>query len=77
MPKSIRTIKELMEEKVGSQLILTAQEGRKRHTEHHGVLSETYPAIFVVDLKSNDNSFDRVSYSYADVLTETVAVEFI
>ncbi|MGX7030525.1 Veg family protein [Vagococcus zengguangii] len=77
MPTTLSTIKKEMEQNVGKKLVLTAQTGRKRHTEHAGVLSETYPSIFIVDLESDENAYDRVSYSYADILTETVAIEFV
>ncbi|MFU1875240.1 Veg family protein, partial [Enterococcus faecium] len=51
--------------------------GRKRQTERKGILTETYPSVFVVDLDPDENSFERVSYSYSDVLTRTVEIEFI
>lgn len=77
MPESLSKIKQKMEARVGSRIMLTAQTGRKRQTEHCGVLTETYPAVFIVDLDADENSCDRVSYSYTDILTETVEVEFL
>lgn len=77
MPQTLATIKKKMEARIGSEIMLTAQTGRKRQTEHRGVLTETYPAVFVVDLDEDLNSCDRVSYSYTDILTNTVAVEFL
>ncbi|RCK09574.1 ABC transporter permease [Bacillus licheniformis] len=38
--------------------------------------SETYPSVFVIQLDQDENSFERVSYSYADILTETVELRF-
>ena len=32
--------------------------------------------FFVIELDQEENSFERVSYSYADVLTETVQLTF-
>lgn len=58
-------------------IMLVAQTGRKRQTERRGVLTETYPSVFVVDLDPEENSFERVSYSYSDVLTRTVEIEFL
>ncbi len=34
---------------IGSPIMLVAQTGRKRQTERRGVLTETYPSVFVVD----------------------------
>ena len=37
---------------------------------------KTYPSIFVIDLDSERDSVDRVSYSYIDVLTGSVELKF-
>lgn len=77
MPTTLASIKKNLEDRIGSPIMLIAQTGRKRQTERKGVLTETYPSVFVVDLDQDENSFERVSYSYSDVLTRTVEIEFI
>lgn len=77
MPVTLASIKEDLENRIGSEIMLVAQTGRKRQTERRGVLTETYPAVFVVDLDPEENSFERVSYSYSDILTKTVEIEFL
>jgi uncharacterized protein Veg len=77
MPTTLASIKQDLECRIGSKITLTAQTGRKRQTERTGVLTETYPSVFVVDLDPDENSFERVSYSYSDVLTRTVEIQFI
>lgn len=77
MPTTLATIKEDLENRIGSEIMLVAQTGRKRQTERRGILTETYPSVFVVDLDPNENSFERVSYSYSDILTKTVEIEFL
>jgi len=77
MPTTLATIKKDLECRIGSEIMLVAQTGRKRQTERRGVLTETYPSVFVVDLDPNENSFERVSYSYSDILTRTVEIEFL
>ncbi|WP_018131786.1 biofilm formation stimulator Veg [Effusibacillus pohliae] len=57
---------------IGERILLRANGGRRKTIERMGVLEETYPSVFVVKLENNGNSFKRVSYSYADILTETV-----
>ncbi|MDD3898144.1 MAG: Veg family protein, partial [Syntrophomonadaceae bacterium] len=50
---------------------LKANRGRNRIVEREGVLESIYPNIFVIKL--NERKIERrVSYTYADVLTETV-----
>lgn len=76
MPNSLMEIKEQLESHLGKKVMLTAQAGRKRKTERKGILRETYHSVFVVDLDQEENAFERVSYSYADVLTSSVEVTF-
>jgi len=56
--------------------MLKANGGRRKTIERSGVLAETYPSVFVIELDQEENAFERVSYSYADVLTETVQLTF-
>ena len=77
MPATLATIKQDLEDRIGSKIMLVAQTGRKRQTERRGILTETYPSVFVVDLDPEENSFERVSYSYSDVLTKNVEIEFV
>ncbi len=64
-------IKRDLEAYVGEKIRLRANKGRKKIIEREGVLEGTYPNIFTVRLSEAD-TVRRVSYSYADLLTETV-----
>jgi len=70
-PRALADIKKDLEFFVGSKIRLKANRGRNRIVEREGVLESIYPNIFVVKL-SERKIERRVSYSYADVLTETV-----
>lgn len=70
--EAIKEIKQYLDASVGKRIKLKANRGRKKVIERSGVLEQTYPHIFVVKLDENRNQTRRVSYSYADVLTETV-----
>ncbi|MBE4906658.1 Veg family protein [Cytobacillus suaedae] len=76
MAKTLMDIKRTLDVNLGKRLTLKANGGRRKTIERSGVLSETYPSVFVVELDQDENSFERVSYSYADVLTETVQLTF-
>lgn len=76
MGKSITDIRHSLETQVGQRLTLRANGGRRKTIERSGVLEETYPAVFIVKLDPESNSFERVSYSYTDVLTESVELRF-
>lgn len=74
MPKTLADIKRSLDCHLGKRLQLRANGGRKKTVERAGILRETYHAVFVIDLDQDENSFERVSYSYADVLTEAVEI---
>ena len=70
-PRPIADIKKDLESFVGSKIRLKANRGRNRIIEREGILESIYTNIFVVKLEERKVE-RRVSYSYADVLTETV-----
>lgn len=71
---SLSKIKENVENCVGQKVRLKANKGRKKTTIREGVLESAYPSIFVVKIDGGYDSIRRVSYSYSDILTETVEV---
>jgi len=75
--KTLVEIKRSLDDQIGKRLKLVANGGRRKTIERHGVLAETYPSVFIVALDQDENAFERVSYSYADILTETVELSFI
>lgn len=77
MGKTLSEIKKVLDSNLGKRLTLKANGGRRKTIERCGVLAQTYPSVFVVELDQEENAFERVSYSYADVLTETVQLTFL
>ncbi|BCN28807.1 Veg family protein [Anaeromicropila herbilytica] len=58
---------------VGSKVKIRANKGRHKIDITEGVISETYPSIFLVKVEDEiENTFQMVSYSYTDVLTRDV-----
>ena len=76
MAKTLYDIKRSLDGNLGKRLTLKANGGRRKTIERSGILAETYPSVFVIQLDQDENSFERVSYSYADILTETVELTF-
>jgi len=71
---TLNEIRKNIQEYVGQQVTLKANKGRKRTMIREGILENTYPSIFVVKINGDYNSVRRVSYSYSDILTETVEI---
>ncbi|MBD1372472.1 Veg family protein [Hazenella sp. IB182357] len=69
---ALSEIKLALDGYIGQKIRLKANSGRRKTIERTGILEETYPSVFVVKLDEDQHAFNRVSYSYADVLTESV-----
>ncbi|NLC47159.1 MAG: Veg protein [Firmicutes bacterium] len=71
---SLQRIKAQLDPLVGKRVSVRANWGRKRITEAEGILEKTYPKIFVVALNGKTNPVKRISYTYADIITQLVEV---
>lgn len=59
---------------VGREVMIRANRGRRKSLEKEGILEKTHQNIFVV--KVNDHQqIRRLSYSYADLLTDNVELK--
>lgn len=68
---ALEKIKQDIEACVGKPVRLRANRGRRKVIEAEGIIEKTYPKVFVIKL-DKDSAVKRMSYTYADVLTETV-----
>jgi len=68
-------IRKKLESHLGQPIKLRANRGRRKTYEKEGILESTYPSIFIVRVDEN-SYFQRLSFTYADVLTETVELSF-
>lgn len=59
---------------VGQRIRVRANMGRSRIVERTGMLMQTYPALFVVEVEERRGRRARQSYQYVDVLTGTVEI---
>jgi uncharacterized protein Veg len=71
---SLDKIRKDVEDSVGKKVILKANKGRKKVIVREGILESAYPNIFVVKISNQYDYVRRVSYSYSDILTETVEI---
>jgi len=71
---TLSTIKRDIESHVGEKVVLKANGGRRKVLVNNGILEKTYPSIFMIRLDSDTQR--TVTYSYSDVLTNTVQIVF-
>jgi len=69
-------IKKSIEPFVGKKVKIKANRGRKKTYEKIGILEKVYPNIFVIRIEESPEFINRVSYSYSDVLTDSVELIF-
>ncbi|MGI6164198.1 MAG: Veg family protein [Bacillota bacterium] len=72
--RSVESIRIKLDRHLGERIKVRANEGRKRISIKEGVLEKTYPSIFVIRL--DDESGRAVTWSYIDVLTDSVQIQF-
>ncbi|QCX33422.1 hypothetical protein FDN13_06690 [Caloramator sp. E03] len=72
----LSAIKKNMDEHIGEKVLLKANSGRRKIIVKEGILEKTYPNIFVIRVDGDDNSSRMISYSYSDILTQTVQLIF-
>lgn len=67
-------IRKGIEEHLGQTITIRTNKGRRRVVERRGILESAYPSIFLVRLDDERCLGRRVSFSYSDILTQTVEV---
>ncbi len=75
--ETLSTIKRNVQDCIGEKVILKTNKGRKKVLVKEGVLEEVYSNIFIVRINNGLDSERTVSYSYSDVLTETVEIKLL
>ncbi len=70
---SINKVRKAVNSHIGSKVRIHANKGRHRVDVTEGVITETYPSIFLIQVENDmEDSFKTVSFSYSDVLTKDV-----
>lgn len=72
----LNAIKKDIDEHIGEKVLLRANSGRRKVMIREGVLEKTYPNIFIVRIDGSDSTSRTISYSYSDILTQTVQLVF-
>ena len=68
------TVRNDIQKIIGSKVRLETNKGRHKSVINKGVVANVYPSIFTVQLSDSPGSSRRLSFSYTDVLTNTVEI---
>ena len=70
-------IRDELKGQIGKEVYLKADRGRKRFITRKGTLDAVYPSLFVVDLEFKDAPNRKMTFTYSDILTNTVELMFV
>ena len=59
---------------IGSKVQLETNKGRHKAVVSRGIVTNVYPSIFTIQLSEGPDPSRRISFSYTDVLTNTVEI---
>lgn len=71
---TLTEIRKSVESCIGSKVILRTNKGKRKVNVKEGVIEDAFPSVFIVKINAGMDSERRVSYSYSDILTDTVEV---
>ena len=73
MQNNLNKVRQAVASHIGSKVRIRANKGRHKIDVTEGIISETYPSIFLVRVDNEIEDTSRmVSFSYTDVLTRDV-----
>ena len=65
-------VREAVESNIGKRVRIRFHAGKRKFHITEGVLSKTYPSIFLVKVGGEGKETQMVSYTYSDVITKEV-----
>lgn len=65
------TVKKKLNDYIGKEAIIKYSLGRNKYETYNVIIKELYDKVFVVEEKRN-----RLSFSYSDVITKTIKINF-
>lgn len=74
----IKRVKFSVNQNIGSKVKIRANRGRHKIDVTEGVIRETYPSVFLVEVENKiDDTTQNISFSYTDVLTKDVQMQLL
>ncbi|MFU0800122.1 MAG: Veg family protein [Xylanivirga thermophila] len=70
--QALLKVKEVVKSNRGEKVHLKANSGRRKIYVKEGVIYDTYPNIFTVQVDIDERNVQMLSYTYFDILTSNV-----
>lgn len=72
--KDVFGVKKDIEKFIGSRVKLETNKGRHKSVVSEGIIANVYPSIFTIQLFEGTDPSRKLSFSYTDVLTNSVEI---
>ena len=73
--KDLDSIRKEIEKFIGFKILFRAKKGRRKTGVREGIIENAYGSIFLVEVPDKNRDVpERMSFSYADVLTNAVEI---
>ena len=73
----ILRVRSSVDQNIGNKVKIRANRGRHKIDVTEGIIRETYPSIFLVEVENKLDDTTQISFSYTDVLTKDVQMQLI
>lgn len=74
----ILRVRSSVDQNIGNKVKIRANRGHHKIDVTEGIIRETYPSIFLVEVENKlDDTTQKISFSYTDVLTKDVQMQLI
>jgi uncharacterized protein Veg len=71
---TLTEIRKSVESCIGSKVLLRTNKGKRKVNVKEGIIEDAFPSVFIVKVNAGMDTERRVSYSYSDILTDTVEI---
>lgn len=71
---TLTEIRRSVESCIGSKVLLRTNKGKRKVNVKEGIIEDAFPSVFIVKVNAGMDTERRVSYSYSDILTDTVEI---
>jgi uncharacterized protein Veg len=68
----VNNVRREVTDNIGRRVKIKANKGRRKIAIAEGVITETYPSIFLIETDDDNSNVRTMSFSYKDVLTKDV-----
>jgi len=72
--QTLDDIKKNVQGCLGKRVVLRTNKGKRKSKVREGVIEDVFPSVFIVRIDAGRDSERTISFSYSDILTESVEV---